>query len=145
MREVRALGFKVGLHTGGMYPVRLAAVLPLVDWVGLDVKAPFDDYSKTTGAEGSGGRVQVSLERILASGVEYEVRTTVHPQLLSDSAVLGMGREMAGRGVRNYAIQAFRSQGCDDEHLRQCAMRERPLHEVGEVLTGLFEKFAVRA
>ena len=34
MREVRALGFKIGLHTGGMYPQRLAAVLPLVDWVG---------------------------------------------------------------------------------------------------------------
>ena len=145
MREVRALGFRVGLHTGGMYPVRLATLLPMIDWVGLDVTAPFDDYPKTTGANGSGGRVQVSLEHVLKSGVEYEIRTTVHPELLSDSAVLGMGRDLAERGVRNYAIQAFRSQGCGDEHLCRSATRERPLNEVGKELAGLFERFSVRA
>ena len=145
MREVRALGFKVGLHTSGMYPGRLAALLPLVDWVGLDVKAPFADYPETTGAAGSGGRVQVSLEHILASGVAYEVRTTVHPELLSDAAVLEMGRDLAKRGVRNYALQAFRSQGCNDEHLCQHATRQIPLHEIGKDLVGLFERFSVRA
>ncbi|PKO61543.1 MAG: anaerobic ribonucleoside-triphosphate reductase activating protein, partial [Betaproteobacteria bacterium HGW-Betaproteobacteria-17] len=56
MREVRELGFKIGLHTGGMYPQRLAAVLPLVDWVGLDVKAPFADYPRVTSVTGSGER-----------------------------------------------------------------------------------------
>ncbi len=40
LAEVRAMGFATGLHTGGMYPERLAAVLPLLDWVGLDVKGP---------------------------------------------------------------------------------------------------------
>jgi hypothetical protein len=29
---VRALGFAVGLHTGGAYPRRLAEVLPKIDW-----------------------------------------------------------------------------------------------------------------
>ena len=33
-------GFKIGLHTGGAYPRRLRIVLPLIDWVGIDVKAP---------------------------------------------------------------------------------------------------------
>lgn len=145
MREVRALGFKVGLHTGGMYPVRFAAVLPLVDWVGLDIKAPFEDYAQTTGAEGSGGRALVSLQHVLTSGVDYEIRTTVHPGLLSDAAVLGMGRDLAERGVRNYAVQAFRCQGCGDEGLRARATRERPLSDVGEELNGLFERFSVRA
>ena len=31
---VRALGFAVGLHTGGAYPRRLARLLPQIDWVG---------------------------------------------------------------------------------------------------------------
>src|SRR5690242_19840999 len=44
MREVKAQGFKVGLHTAGIYPRKLAMLLPLVDWTGLDVKAPFDRY-----------------------------------------------------------------------------------------------------
>ncbi len=49
---VRALGFKIGLHTGGAYPRRLAKVLPLVDWVGLDVKAPRAEYECVTGDRG---------------------------------------------------------------------------------------------
>ena len=39
--EVRDLGFRIGLHTAGPYPGRLAQVLPLVDWVGFDIKTPF--------------------------------------------------------------------------------------------------------
>ncbi len=145
IREVRTLGFKIGLHTGGMYPSRLAAVLPFVDWVGMDVKAAFADYPRTTGAEGSGGRALVGLQHVLASGVDHEIRTTVHPALLSDAGLVQVGHDLAERGVRNYVIQAFRSQGCGDEDLRQSAMRERPLQDVGEELAGLFEKFAVRA
>lgn len=142
---VRALGFKIGLHTGGMYPVRLAAVLPLVDWVGMDVKAPFADYPRTTGADGSGGRALLSLQQILTSGVDHEIRTTVHPALLNDADLLQLGHDLAGRGVRNYVIQAFRSQGCGDESLRQNTVRDRPLQDVGQELAGLFEGFSVRA
>jgi pyruvate formate lyase activating enzyme len=145
IREVRALGFKVGLHTGGMYPVRLAAVLPLIDWVGMDVKAPFADYPRITGAVGSGGRALTGLQHVLASGVDHEIRTTVHPALLSDADLVQVGHDLAGRGVRNYVIQAFRSQGCGDETLRQHAVRERPLQDVGDKLTGLFKAFVVRA
>ena len=145
MREVRALGFRIGLHTGGMLPEKLAAVLPLVDWVGMDVKAPFADYAHITGVAGSGQRALAGLEQVLASGVDHEIRTTVHPNLLDDAAVLGVGRDLFERGVRRYVIQAFRSQGCGDERLRQSAMRERPLHDVGEKLAGLFENFSVRA
>ena len=44
MHEVREMGYRVALHTAGMYPERLAGILPLVDWIGFDVKAPFSDY-----------------------------------------------------------------------------------------------------
>lgn len=145
MRAVRALGFRIGLHTGGMYPKRLAAVLPLVDWVGMDVKAPFSDYARITGVKDSGTPVRESLEMLLASGVEHEIRTTVHPVLLSDAELAAMAHELAGRGVKHYALQAFRGQGCGDDTLRQHAARERPLQAVGAELAGLFEKLAVRA
>ena len=144
MREVRALGFRIGLHTGGMYPKKLEAVLPLVDWVGLDVKAPFADYPRITGVDGSGGRALAGLQEVLASGIAHEVRTTVHPALLDDAEVAGLAHDLAARGVKHYVIQAFRSQGCGNEALRQSAARSRPLQDVGEELGGLFEKFAVR-
>jgi pyruvate formate lyase activating enzyme len=145
MREVRALGFRIGLHTGGMYPKRLAAVLPLVDWVGLDAKAPFADYAHITGVAGSGEHALAGLQQLLASGVAHEVRTTVHPALLADADVAGLAHDLAARGVTHYVIQAFRSQGCGDEALRQRAARERPLQDLGNELAGLFAEFSVRA
>ena len=145
MREVRALGFKIGLHTGGAYPKHLAALLPLVDWVGFDVKAPFADYPRVTGAAGSGERALISVQQVLASGVDHELRTTVHPALLTDTELVSLGRDLAARGAKHYVIQGFRSQGCGNEALCQNTARDRPLRDVGEELAGLFEAFSVRA
>ena len=145
MREVRALGFKIGLHTGGAYPQHLAALLPLVDWVGFDVKAPFADYPRVTGAAGSGERALISLQQVLASGVDHELRTTVHPALLTDTELVSLGRDLAARGAKHYVMQGFRSQGCGNEALCQNTARDRPLRDLGEELAGLFEAFSVRA
>lgn len=75
MREVKAMGFQVGLHTAGIHPRRLAAVLPLVDWVGMDVKAPFEEHERVTGKRGSARRARASRELILASGIACEFHT----------------------------------------------------------------------
>lgn len=66
MREVRALGFAVGLHTAGAYPGVLRAALEagLVDWVGLDIKAPAQFYPQVVGAPG-GDRAWESLQVLL--------------------------------------------------------------------------------
>ncbi len=145
VREVRDRGFKIGLHTGGMYPQRLEAILPLLDWVGMDVKAPFQDYVRITGVPESGVRARESLKKILASGVAYEIRTTVHPALLADEAVLALAQDLAGAGVKHYVIQAFRSQGCSDANLLRNAARERPLRDLEKPLAGRFDTFEVRS
>ena len=81
LEQVRALGFATALHTGGMYPERLAAVLPLLDWVGLDIKGPEHRYADITGAPGSGARAFESLALLQASPVAFECRTTWHAGL----------------------------------------------------------------
>ncbi len=112
MRAVKALGFKIGLHTAGIRPQRLASVLPLVDWIGMDVKTDFGSYPSLTGARGSGERARRSMELILASGIAHEFRTTVHPALLPPDALQQLADTLAARGVRHYAVQEFRAQGC---------------------------------
>ena len=144
MREVHALGYRIGLHTGGMYPNRLAAVLPLVDWVGMDVKAPFADYARITGVKDSGDPVRESLGALLASNVDYEIRTTVHPALLADEEVIDLARDLAGHGVKRYVVQAFRSQGCRDEHLCRHATRSLPLQHACANFKDWFESFTLR-
>ena len=70
--EVKSLGYLVGLHTAGIVPRRLAEVLPLLDWVGMDVKAPWEEHSRVTGVRGSARRARESMALIRESGVACE-------------------------------------------------------------------------
>ncbi|RKT43586.1 pyruvate formate lyase activating enzyme [Thiocapsa rosea] len=110
MTEVRGLGFKVGLHTAGPAPERLARLLHLLDWVALDIKALPEDYPAITGVPRSGDAAWESLALIQASGVTLEVRTTAMPDWTArDLAALAAA--LAQKGVRRYAVQA-----CDTRH-----------------------------
>lgn len=142
--DVRGFGFEVGLHTGGAYPRHLETVLPLVDWVGIDIKAPFDLYESVTGVPDSGAPARTSLETLLAAGVKYEVRTTVHTALLPEEQIADLARTLAGMGVDNYALQVFRAQGCRDKALRATAAAGYPGEELVRYLSGLFPRFTLR-
>ena len=109
---VRALGFAVGLHTGGAYPRRLAEVLSKIDWAGIDVKAAVADYATVTGVPDSGINALASLDLIQKAGIAYEVRTTVHPLLTPPDAIERLARELATRGVERWILQPFRAIGC---------------------------------
>lgn len=111
IRSVRAMGFRIGLHTAGPFPDRLSAVLPLLDWVGFDVKAPFDDYETITGVSGSGDRARYSLRLVLESGIAYDARTTVHPKLLDPAALEQLRSELSTLGARHHRVQACRTIG----------------------------------
>ena len=118
MRAVRRLGFRVGLHTGGAYPRRLAQVLPWLDWVGFDVKSEFGDYARITRRRSSGERARASATLLLESGTDCEFRTTVHAAQLGSEALARLATHLAGIGVRHYALQEFRATGCADAALR---------------------------
>ncbi len=117
IEEVRELGFRVALHTGGPVPARVTEVLPLLDWVGFDLKAPFEEYERITHVPRSGDAARESLLAVVASGVAYEVRTTVHPALLDEGALTRMADELAALGVHEWVLQPFRAAGCADEGL----------------------------
>lgn len=121
---VRALGFAVGLHSAGTYPKRLAEILPLLDWIGLDIKASFAQYDRITQVAGSGSQAQAAAEAILVSGVDYEFRTPIHPALLPEAEVLA--QSLAQMGVQKYVLQVFRAQGSQDEALVAAAMAGYP-------------------
>jgi pyruvate formate lyase activating enzyme len=114
---VRDLGFAVGLHTGGAYPRRLAALLPQLDWVALDVKAAESDYPLVTGIEGSGASALASLDLVRSAGAAFEVRTTVHLALTTAEALERLARALAERGILRWILQPFRPTGCANERL----------------------------
>lgn len=85
LHAVRAMGFLTGLHTAGVYPERLAGLLPLLDWVGLDIKAPFDQrYCELTHDPNCLPKVLESLQLMLRSNLSFQLRTTVGAGALSE-------------------------------------------------------------
>ncbi|WP_456844418.1 anaerobic ribonucleoside-triphosphate reductase activating protein [Cellulomonas sp. P5_C6] len=118
-RRVRDEGFQVGLHTAGIYPRRLAAVLPHVDWVGLDIKAPAHLYRAITRVGGpttSADAAFASLRVALDSGVDLQVRTTVDPTVLHPDEVAGLESALRDLGVRDHVLQAARPDGTTSEY-----------------------------
>lgn len=107
---VRALGFATGLHTAGIYPERLAAALPLLDWVGFDIKGPFEDYRRITGG-GSGEAAARSLSLLQEAGIAHEIRCTVNTHLLDADDISRMARQMAERNVTQLILQVCRREG----------------------------------
>lgn len=116
---VRDMGFRIGLHTGGPYPKRLAEILPFLDWVGFDIKAPMGDYEKITFAKGSGAKAFESLALLHESGVDFELRTTVHPDLLPSKMLKKLEKELKALGYSGLRLQKFRSDGVDQELLNK--------------------------
>lgn len=120
IEKVREMGFMIGLHTGGAYPKRLEEVLPLVDWVGLDIKATAEHYPTVTGRGPSAERAWAALELIQRENaaredssrpLDYEVRTTVHPEATPLDDITALSAQLGAVGVKNWALQKFRADG----------------------------------
>lgn len=108
MRTVKELGMKVALHTNGAYSDRLRALLPLCDWVGMDLKAPFDDYETITKCPASGEQARQSAELLRASGVAHQFRTTVDPWLREEGRLEQMQALVESWG-ETLVLQTMRS------------------------------------
>lgn len=142
--DVRDMGFEIGMHSAGIYPDKLAAVLPHIDWIGLDIKAPFAVYERITGVAGSGEPARDCLRHMLNSGIAHEARTTVHPGLLTEEEIADMAWNLSQAGVRTYALQVFRKQGCADARLNAVHLSDYPSPHLIRYLASLFPQFSLR-
>jgi pyruvate formate lyase activating enzyme len=114
LRELRAMGYALGLHTAGLAPKRLAPLLPLLDWVGLDIKAAPGDaalHDRITGLRGVWRAVHESLALLQHSDIDFECRSTVHPHWFADAHLLRLVSELAD--VPRHALQIARLPGDD--------------------------------
>lgn len=118
IQQIKSMGYKIGLHTAGIYPDRLKKLCILIDWIGMDIKSAKADYNNITGVEGSGERAWQSAEIVIKSGVSYEFRTTLHPDMLNKKQVQALVDELKKIGAENYVIQDCVLKHCLDESKR---------------------------
>jgi pyruvate formate lyase activating enzyme len=104
-RIKRQTGLLVKLDTNGTLPDRLRSVLPLVDYVAMDLKASPSRYMEATGGRASFGDVQESAAMIRELP-DAEFRTTMVPGLVVAEDLLAI-LDAVGP-VSRYALQRFR-------------------------------------
>ena len=104
---VTSRGFELGLHTGGYDTERLAALLPRLDWIGIDYKTTFARYHEIVGgaADQWSKRVRASFELLARSGVPFEVRTTVDERHFDEALLEVCEKELSELGISSWILQ----------------------------------------
>lgn len=144
MQQVKSMGYKVGLHTAGIYPDRLQKLLKWVDWVGFDIKSARADYQQITGVKGSGERAWKSARLLLESGTAHEFRTTVHPDMLNKEQLTTLINELTELGAENYVLQECITGRCLDESRRVTTASRLDIAVLKKIGTN-FSNFSIRS
>jgi pyruvate formate lyase activating enzyme len=119
-------------------------VLPLLDWVGFDVKAGYRDYATVTGSGAAGDLAYASLQMLLGASVEFECRTTVHADLLTPAKLLQLARMLRAMGVSRYAVQFARSHAMFDRSLSRTSAPPEFVAFVRASVAPLFPDFRLQ-
>lgn len=119
--QVGERGFLVKLDTNGTNPTAVRAMLGagVLDYVAMDIKAPFAKYGAVCGraVDTAAVRETVALLAETAAaqeGFTYELRTTFSPDLAPDDILLlareiaGIAQDACGGAVPLYTLQQYR-------------------------------------
>ncbi|QOP44967.1 anaerobic ribonucleoside-triphosphate reductase activating protein [Sulfurimonas paralvinellae] len=109
-QAIKALGFLIKLDTNGTNPQMMQKLLEakLIDYIALDYKAPADKFEQITHSR-KYREFSQTLDLLMASDVKFEVRTTLHADLLDEHDINSIIKDLHSRGYEQpYFIQDFR-------------------------------------
>jgi pyruvate formate lyase activating enzyme len=110
IKHFKDLGLLVKLDTNGTNPKMLSELLSpnskLIDYIAMDIKAPLNEkYDLACGTKVNLAEIKESIELIMSSGIDYEFRTTVIPNLLGEKGIEEIVKMIAG--AKKYVLQQF--------------------------------------
>ena len=120
--RIRQKKLKVKLDTNGSHPTVLRALLShrLLDYVAMDIKAPFRKYAKLAGVEVSTENIRQSIALLVESDIPCEFRTTFVPALLTQEDTEEIRSYLPDQA--RYTVQPFIAENALDESLRPATM-----------------------
>ena len=78
LKEIKAMEYSVKLDTNGTNPSAVSGLIrfKLVDYIAMDIKAPFSKYAQVCGASVDTKNIAESITLLENSGVDHHFRTT---------------------------------------------------------------------
>ena len=111
IKEIKAMGFLVKIDTNGSNPAVLKQLINenLIDYVALDFKATKEKFQEITKSD-LFQPFEKSFEILLENTIQFEIRTTYHSDLISNSELNEMvGYLDAKKYTGNYYVQSFKN------------------------------------
>ncbi|MDR3030996.1 MAG: anaerobic ribonucleoside-triphosphate reductase activating protein [Holosporales bacterium] len=105
MLKAKDLGFLIGIHTSGIIPDAFAKILPIVNWVGFDIKTSFENYEKVTQIPRSGEFAKDSFNKLVKSNVNFEIRTTLDPRVISENDLYTIANILSDAKIKTWILQ----------------------------------------
>jgi len=112
-QEIKKLGFKIKLDTNGTNPLHVEQLinLNLLDYIALDYKAPKEKFTQITHSN-KYEEFSQTLNLLLEKDFDFEVRTTLHNDLLHVEDINTIINDLKQRGYKStYFIQEFLDTG----------------------------------
>ncbi len=108
-QQIKALGFKIKLDTNGLNPSMIMQLVEskLVDYIALDYKAPKEKFFTLT-KNRHFDHFSQTLNYLIGNAFPFEVRTTVHSDLLRVEEINRIIQDLHKRGYNGiYYLQKF--------------------------------------
>ncbi len=140
IKKIKDEGFSVKLDTNGTNPSVLKRLIgqKLVDYIAMDIKAPFDEYQNIVTKNVDIEKIKSSFDIIVNSEIDYEFRTTVVYSLLNYDSFVKINNMFKQKGrIKRYYLQRFQK----SKHLDEKFLEARTFDETEfEKLKKLFEE-----
>lgn len=138
-KKIKEMGFLIKLDTNGSNPDVLNKVIPFIDYIAMDIKAPLNDKYKDFSGIDCLEEIKESIELIKRSGLDYEFRTTITSHSIDD--ILEIANYIAP--AKKYFLQRFVD---EKENIsgESYFVKEEDLKVIEENIKNLFEIFKIR-
>lgn len=120
IRFVRSLHYLVKVDTNGTNPDIIKKLVnnKWVDYIAMDVKCD----KKNSDKFGFGAKYDLSMETLqflIQSGIQFETRTTIHPDVMNEEEISNMMKELSDIGLkgRHYLQYYFQTDNTVDKKL----------------------------
>lgn len=102
IQKIKEMGFSVKLDTNGTFPAKVEQLLQskLVDYIAVDIKNSFNDYSAITGIPNpQTENIKKTLKILKEYKIPYELRTTLVKEFHSEENIKEIASFLAGEEI----------------------------------------------
>lgn len=146
IKKIKEIGYLIKLDTNGYLPEKLKELIDenLLDYIAMDIKSCFKDYSLATGINVDVSKIKESIELIKNSGIDYEFRTTIVPGIHTKESIIKMANDIGK--AKKYFLQTFHGEKetIDPAYTNLKSFPEEELKEVLKEISSLFNICKIR-